>query len=325
MALVPAPPFPQAEFRRRVNAVKQKMAAQDLSALVTSDDSHIAYLTGYTAKSGYVPQAVVVLSDADDPVFILRRMDAPAALYQTHLGKGGVIGYAENLVGNPEQDGFDAVIDFLGDSRVSSSGVGLEVPAQAAQKFRARLPAARFHDVTGVIATVRAVKSDLEIEMMRQAGAITDAAVTRAAEVLRPGVPEAEAAAEIIAQLVRGTDGLASTALASFFLCATPRTGTSHIPWADDVLQAGSQVNIELSGMRHGYVAPLMRTFVLGRAPDRLRRVHDAEVAGLEAALAAVAPGRTCGDVAEAFYSAAEARGVVKESRCGYAVGAQLG
>jgi Xaa-Pro dipeptidase/ectoine hydrolase len=64
-----------------------------------------------------------------------------------------------------------------------------------------------------------------------------------------------------------------------------------------------------------------MRTFSIGGPSDRLRRVHEGEVAGLEGALATVKPGATCGDIAAAFNTALKKHGLEKESRCGYAIG----
>jgi len=64
-----------------------------------------------------------------------------------------------------------------------------------------------------------------------------------------------------------------------------------------------------------------MRTYSIGKPSDRLRRVHDAEVAAMEAALSAVKPGATCGDVAVAFNTTLKKHGLEKESRCGYAIG----
>ena len=317
--------FPRSEYMRRLAAVKEEMARRDLRTLVVTDDSNVAYLLGYTAQSGYVPQGVIVSADRGEPTFLLRRQDAPAAIHQSFLDRDQVVGYPEALVGNPDENGFDAIIDLLHDLGAAEAGLGLELadlPAPDVDKFRRRLPAARIEDFTGGVTWLRIVKSDLEIAVMREAAAITDAAIRRAGEVLRPGLRESDAAAEIVAQLIRGVDGIPGTGTAnSFFLCASPRTGTSHIPWTEDVLQPGAQVNLELSGVRHGYVAPIMRTFSLGTPNDRLRKVHEAELAGLEAALDAVEPGRTCGEVAEAFYRTAEAQGVTKESRCGYAVG----
>lgn len=316
--------FPRDEYMGRLAAVKHEMTQLGISAIVVTEESNITYLTGYTAQSGYVSQGLIVTLEAEEPTFFLRQMDAPAAIHQTFLDTDHVVGFSEALVGDPDRNGFDAIIDFLHDAGAAEAGVGLELThlqAPDVAKFRSRLSSATITDFTDIITWLRIVKTDLEIEKMREAGRITDAAIQRAREVLRPGVREADAAAEIISQLLRGTDGIVGTGLASFFLCASPRIGTPHIPWTEDVLRPGSQVNLELGGMRHAYVTPIMRTFSLGTPSDRLRRVHEAEVAGLEAALAAVEPGRTCSDVAEAFYRTAEAHGVTKESRCGYAVG----
>src|SRR5207249_4018050 len=104
-------------------------------------------------------------------------------------------------------------------------------------------------------------------------------------------------------------------------LSSTPRTGTPHILWSEDVFRDGSQINMEVSGNRHNYMAALMRTFSIGAPSDHLRRIHEAELAGLEAALSVIRPGRTCSDVANAFYRTIEKQGFTKESRCGYSIG----
>nr|GAJ37538.1 hypothetical hydrolase/peptidase Y4TL [Bradyrhizobium sp. DOA9] len=68
----------------------------------------------------------------------------------------------------------------------------------------------------------------------------------------------------ITASAAPGTD------LASFYLCATPRTSTCHIRWTEDVFQQGSQINLEFSGMRYGYTSPLMRTMSIGKPSDHI-------------------------------------------------------
>ena len=266
----------------------------------------------------------MVLSREELPTFILRRQDAPAALHQTYLTHRNVIGYPEDLVGNTERDGFDTMIELLHDQGVAGRGVGLELgllSAPTVSKFKDRLPKARIVDCTAAVDWVRGLKSDLEIAVMREAAAIADAGMKRAAEVIRPGVREADAVAEIVATLIRGANDKVGTLIPSVFLCSTPRTGTSHIPWSEDAFREGSQVNLELAGIRYGYTAALMRTFSIGAPSDRLRRLHEAEVAGMEAALSTVRPGATCSDVAGAFYRTIEGLGFKKDSRCGYAIG----
>ncbi|TYO62426.1 aminopeptidase P family protein [Bradyrhizobium hipponense] len=316
--------FPRSEYLRRLTALKSEMVWRGIDALIVNNSCNITYLTGYTARSAYVPQALVVSTHQEEPTFILRRMDAPAAFHQSFLERGNVIGYPENLIANLEKDGFDTVIDFLHELGFAKRGLGLELgelSMKTGQKFKERMPNARIVDCTHAIDWIRSVKSDLEISIMREAAAIADAAIMRAAEVIRPGVREADVMAEIAAALARGANGKAGTDFASMFFCSSPRTGTCHIPWSEDIIREGSQINIELGGVRHGYVSAIMRTFSVGQPSDRLRRLHQAEVSGLEAALNTVRPGATCSDVACAFYRTIEKNGFKKESRCGYAIG----
>ncbi|UXN57585.1 M24 family metallopeptidase [Phyllobacterium zundukense] len=316
--------FPRDEYLRRLSLVKSEMASREVQVLVVSDQHNITYLTGYTARSAYVPQALVVAADEEEPVFILRRMDAPAALHQCFMGREKIIGYPEELIAHPTKDGYDAVVDYLEAAGLEKHGIGIEqynLSTLTVEKFKRRLAGMRFVDCTKMVTWARLVKSDLEIEVMREAAAISDAAIARAAEVLRSGVREADACAEIASTLIRGVNGKPGTRLEEIVMCSSPRTGTCHIPWSEDDLRDGSQVNIEIAGSRHGYCAALMRTYSIGAPSDRLRRVHDIQLEGLEAALRAVLPGATCSDVANAFYRTIERKGLKKESRCGYAQG----
>lgn len=316
--------FPRTEYLRRLTAVKVEMVKREVDVLLVTFDRSINYLTGYTARSAYVPQALVISVHEEEPTLILRLMDVPAGIHLTFLERNKIVGYPESLVGNPEKDGYDAIIDFLKEANLANRGVGLEMgqlPARAAETFKRRLPDARYVDCTHVVTWIRVIKSDLEIALMKEAAAIADAGMMRAADVIRPGVHEADAVADILSTLARGANGKRGTGIANIFMCSSPRTGTSHISWSDDIFRQGSQINLELGGVRHTYTAAVMRTFSIGKPSDRLRRLHEAEVAGLEAALDKVRPGATCSDVAEAFNRTIGKSGFQKESRCGYGIG----
>ncbi|MER9732465.1 Xaa-Pro peptidase family protein [Mesorhizobium sp. M0217] len=316
--------FPRSEYLRRLALVKEEMKRREIGALVVTDQHNITYLSGYTALSAYVPQGLVVSAQEEEPAFILRPLDAIAAIYQCFMGREKIISYPETVIASSEKDGYDVIINYLEEIGLTHRGIGIEassLPAQAAEKFQRRLPNALIVDCSLAITWIRLIKSDLEIEKMREAAAIADAAILRAAEVIRPGVREADAAAEIFAALIRGANGKAGTAVEQINMCSSPLTGTAHLTWREDIFRHGSHINLELGGTRHGYSAGIMRTYSIGAPSDQLRRVHDIQVAGLEAALAAVRPGKTCSDVANAFYRSIEKHGLKKESRCGYALG----
>src|SRR6516225_7914968 len=206
--------FPRSEYLRRMAAVKAEMAKQGVETLVVINIKNITYLTGYTAKSAYVPQGVVVSASREEPAFILRQCDWPAALHQAWMSRDNIIMYPESLVGVTGKDGFDAVIDYLNDLGVANRQAGLELNdlnVNQMAKFKARMPNAKFVDCAKLVHWVRGVKSDLEIELMREAAAIADAAVQRTAEIMRVGVREADVAAEIYEILARGVNGKPGT------------------------------------------------------------------------------------------------------------------
>lgn len=326
MAITKGPQvFPRSEYLRRIASVKSEMAERELHTLVVSFDRSMNYLTGYSAPTVDVPQALVIAADKEEPTLILRLMDAPGAHYLSFLERENVLGYPESLINNPDEDGYDFIIDFIQQSGAAKRGLGLEIgnlPPISAGKFRARLPDATIADFTGAITRIRMVKSDLEIALMKEAAAITDAAMLRASEVIRPGVREADAVAEIVATLVRGADGKPGTKIANYHMTTSPRTGVVHFEWwTEDSFRYGSQVNLEIAGVRHSYTAPMSRTFSIGNPSERLRRLHEAQLAGHEAALKMIRPGRTCSEVAQAARRAIEKHGVQSKGRLGSPVG----
>ncbi|WP_050399835.1 M24 family metallopeptidase [Bradyrhizobium embrapense] len=315
--------FPRSEYIRRISAVKAEMEHRELDALVITHWANITYLSGNITRM-LAQHALVVTSRDEEPKLIVRKMCAPGAYHTSFMEKANVIGYTEELVGKHDRDGFDAVIDYLIESGVEKRGVGIEMgnlTSQAVAKFVTRLGGARIVDCTKAVDWVRTYKSDLEIGIMREAAALADAAILRAAEVIRPGVREADAAAQIMVAQVGGGTGPAATGCRPPLLSSSPRTGTPHILWIDDRFREGTHVNMEVSGNRYGYMAALMRTFSLGKPSDRLRRLHEAQLAGLEAGLNALKPGRSCHDVSEDIYRAIGKHGFSKDSRCGYAIG----
>ncbi|WP_347336876.1 hypothetical protein [Bradyrhizobium brasilense] len=63
--------------------------------------------------------------------------------------------------------------------------------------------------------------------------------------------------------LARGANGKpGTTRFPNVSLCSSPRSGTPHISWSEVVLRQGSQINLELGGVRHGYWPGLCAPFL---------------------------------------------------------------
>lgn len=316
-------PFTGEEYVSRLARVRAKMESQGFDVLFISSEAEMAYMTGYQAYSEYVPQLLVAFQDRE-PLLFLRDMDVCGALHSTWLAEGNVVGYAEKLIGNPDVSPYDFMLDQIKRYCPAGTTVGLDLntlTAQNADRFRNALSGAVLKDSDSLVSWVRLVKSPAEVEIMRQAGKITSAAMIKAGEVIRPGVRECDAAAEICAALARGTEEYGGHNVLAPLMPAGTCTGAAHMTWTDRPYVAGEHVNMELGGDRHRYIAANMRSFSLGQPSDKLLRLHEASREGLEAALGVIKPGALCEDVAIAYGNVVNRHGFEKQSRCGYPIG----
>lgn len=317
------PPFTREEYETRLNRVRDEMQRRGLDRLLVTGAAGIAWLTGYDADSDYVPQMVIVGDDAY-PVLILREMDRSGALHMAWLPESRIVAYPEAFVGAKTCDGFDFMLDWIRHSGQDGGRIGAflgRLPARVATRIAAGLPNATLVDADNLLDWLRIEKSPAEIQVMREAARITDHAMRTAFEVIAPGVREAEAAAAVSAALIAGVDGLAGDRIISPLMPSGTRTGSAHLGWGSGRYDSRGSVNLELGASRWGYCTGLMRTVALGRPSTRLVDTHRAALEGLEAALGAIRPGTTCGEIASAYATAAGRHGLVKRSRCGYSIG----
>ena len=88
-------PFDQSEYTRRVAQTKHRMERAEFDLIICQDPANMAWLTGYDGWSFYVPQAVLVHQDEDDPIWFGRAQDAKAAHYTTALPDSNIVGVSE--------------------------------------------------------------------------------------------------------------------------------------------------------------------------------------------------------------------------------------
>ena len=97
------------------------------------------------------------------------------------------------------------------------------------------------------------------------------------------------------------------------------------MPKADEVLQEGSIVNVDITLEQGGYIADSSKMYCIGVISDEARRLVDTTYEALRKGIEQVRPGATLGDIGHAIQSHAEAAGysVVREY-CGHGIGQQM-
>ncbi|HSO20680.1 MAG TPA: Xaa-Pro peptidase family protein, partial [Desulfosarcina sp.] len=290
--------------------------------------ANMNYLTGYDGWSFYVHQGVVVDLMADTPFWFGREQDANGARLTSWLPEEAIHGYPDYYVQSRYTHTMRYLADLLREKGLERRKLGLEMDgywfnARMYRVLQEELANARLVDGTNLVNWVKTIKGPEEIELMRDAARICERVMQTAVEAIAVGVAEKDAAAQVCAAQIAGTDGHGGSSPAIFpIMPSAERTATAHLTFEPDRrYQAGDVVLLELCGARHRYHTPLSRTVYLGEPPDDLRRTAEAVIEGLQKTLAFMAPGVTAEEVEARWRDAIAHTGVVKPSRVGYSYG----
>ena len=148
---------------------------------------------------------------------------------------------------------------------------------------------ARLVPMSGKIAALRQIKEEYELERMRKAQQITDAAFTEVLTRIEPGMTEKELAAELIYCLLKnGGEGLSFDPI----VVSGPNTSLPHGVPGDRRIREGDFVTMDFGVIYQGYCSDMTRTVAIGYASEEMRKVYDtvlqAQLAGIAATKAGV-------------------------------------
>jgi Xaa-Pro aminopeptidase len=169
-----------------------------------------------------------------------------------------------------------------------------------------------------LVEPLRAVKDEGEIEAIRRAAELTDAALAYGLSQVRPGMRERELA-WILERYIRehGAEAVAF----EIIVAGGPNGARPHAHASDDPLPAGQPIVIDMGAKIDGYCSDLTRTVCLGEPadPNTFWTVYNTVRAAQQAALERIHPGMT-GTEADAI-----AREIITQAGYADAFGHSLG
>jgi Xaa-Pro dipeptidase len=285
----------------RSTLVQAAMESAALDALLVAAPANVAYVCGFHANPHERLITLIVPREGElrlvcpslEEAAARTALDGRAQLHVWRDDEGPADALAHALAG---------VGRHVGIEKRYLSVANAELAAQAA-------PAASFAACDEVLARLRVVKSEDELERLRRAAGIVDRVVAQLAAAAAPGVTEAELAADCAQRLrAEGGDSLAFEPL----ILTGPRSALPHGQSGATRLVEGDLLIVDIGVTVDGYAADITRTFVVAAEPDERQReifaiVRAAERAGIESARAG----------APALEVDAAARGLIEEAGYG--------
>lgn len=285
-----AVPIMREERAKRQERARKLMAENSLAAIVVSAGTSLQYFSG-VRWWGSERMFAMVLPAKGNAFFVCPAFEEGRAREQIAHGPDGE--HADVRTWQEDESPYQKFAQGLEDRGLATAKIGIEetmryVFVEGMSKAAAR---AHFASATAVTAGCRMIKSEHEIALMRLASQCTLAAYEAAFRAVKDGMTQAE-----LEQLVdkaheqQGFSGYVDVQVGEF-------SAFPHGSLTPQVVHEGTIVLMDGGCVAEGYQSDITRTFVLGKASDKMKSVFEIVHRAQSAALGAARPGAECGSV----------------------------
>jgi Xaa-Pro aminopeptidase len=290
-------------FADRMARTRQRMTELGMEVLLVSRGGDLPWLTGYAAMPLERITMLVIRQD-EVPVLLVPALEEPRV--HRHDGLFAIRPWTDS------EDPLDIVSNLVGSTRAGRIGISDQEWARTLLGLEERLTEATFVAASTVTSPLRAVKDDLEVEMLARAASAADrvAAAIHASGVPFVGRTEKAVAADLAERLLaEGHSRVDFTIVGS-----GPNSASPHHESGERVIEEDETVVCDFGGQMlvpgtdTGYCSDITRTVVTGTIkPDVAERyavLREAQEAAVDAAKSGV-PAEDVDGVARSIISAA--------------------
>ena len=288
-----AKPITIDERSQRQEKARQLMRENSLSAILLTEGTSLNYFTGIHWWGGERLFAMV-LPGKGEAFYVSPAFEEGRAREQIAQSPDGA--HADVRIWQENESPYERVAQGLSDRGLVSGTIGVEetVKFVFSDSLKKAAPSATFTSATPVTAGCRMMKSSHEIELMRLASKVTLTAYEATYRSLKVGMTHHDVANLVeAAHRQLGFEGDALVLLGEF-------SAFPHGSVTPQVIREGTIILIDGGCRAEGYSSDITRTFVIGKASDKMKQVFEIVHRAQSAALAAAKPGVDAGSVDDA-------------------------
>jgi len=308
--------FSEEEFRRRMDSVQAGLKDNGLNALLLFSPEHVFYLSGFQTF-GYFSYQALIVPAGGGPILVLRFLESFLAQHYSWVGQ--VVRWDDH------DDPIDVTVSVLKEHNLARGRIAIEdrgfyMPLAIPRRLKEALPDASLEDGIRLLEHVRVRKSHEELAYIRKAAEYSSLGIAAGVRESKVGRTENDVAAAIYDAMTRAGSEYSPH---DPIVTSGWRSGVPHTTYERKRLEPGDTVLLEITGTHHRYVAPLMRTAIVGSPSPKVREMASLVIEGLEAAIAAIRSGITSGEVDDVCRGMMERAGYYENfrKRTGYSVG----
>ena len=282
-----ARPITVQEREQRQEKARQLMSENALDSILLMEGTSLEYFTGVRWHGGERMFAMV-LPVKGEAFYVAPAFEEGRAREQLANSPGG--GRADVRVWQEDENPYALVAQGLKDRSMATGRLGIEETVRFvfSQGVAASSPQTHIASATPVTAGCRSVKSEHEVALMRLASKVTLMAYEAAYQALKPGMTKPRFEDLVATAHERlGFEGGADVQVGEF-------SAFPHGSVTPQIIKEGAIVLMDGGCRVEGYTSDITRTFVLGKAGDKMKRVFDIVHQAQTAAVKTARPGVEC-------------------------------
>ncbi len=266
--------------QERRQRLRGDMTRAGIEALLVSHPTDIRYLTEFVGDDSYL---IVSAADGDAVIISDARYDEFLEPWRTCAEV--VIGIRHRL---PQ-----SVREVCDRRRLRKLGIQSERVTVAGRRALTLALGREVTDTEGLVGRLRMRKDEVEIRAIERAISIHQEALPPALDRLAPGMTELELCAAIEYEMkIRGASGPSFATM----VASGPRSSVIHYTTSSKPIGPGVLL-IDWGAVVDGYCSDMTRTFAVGRMPKKIAEMYRVVAEAQQAAIQAMAPGRTCAEM----------------------------
>ncbi|NKB77370.1 MAG: M24 family metallopeptidase [Gammaproteobacteria bacterium] len=297
------PLFSHDEMKRRIENAKRIMAQRGIDAIVINSVHNTLYYSGFWMVPWGRYQGVVIPKEGE-PALIAPRIEFDRPHRMSVFEDVRIYWDSESSV-----DGVVRIIgDVLADRGIHHGVIGFE-ETFASYEFYSRLqvglPKFNFAPMAHDLMVAQKIKSEEELNVMRQGGQICDIGANACVDAIREGITEVELQRMMIqameSEICRRFPDEECDGTFAWFQSGPVNTAGAHALNTTRKLQRGDVLSLNCFPIIVGYYHLLERTLVLGPMSDDVRKYFEIEVEVHHSGISALKPGIRLGDIDEEY------------------------
>ncbi len=285
-----AKPITVEERSVRIEQARRLMAENSLDAIVLMAGTSLQYFSGIRWWGGERLFALVLPAKGSS-FYVCPAFEEGRAREQIANSPDGK--QPDVRIWQEDESPYQRVADGLRERGIGTGKIGIEetIKFVFSDGIAKAAPQATITSATPVTAGCRMIKSTHEIALMRLASQVTLAAYEATYLAVKDGMtqPQVEDLVRIAHEKL-GFQGYADVQVGEF-------SAFPHGSVTPQVVHEGTIVLMDGGCVVEGYQSDITRTYVLGKATDKMNKVFDIVHRAQSAALAAARPGVECGSI----------------------------